>query len=117
MSDENQLSLQLREITDCFSSLDIVEKRCLNDEFVELVFKNEELGEWQRILSAFLGEPVKPQGAEPSASDLQVTSTTGGIRINQTLFENEFKNGIIIAKFWPWDDKNHTTLKMALLIK
>lgn len=117
MPDGIQLSLQLREITDCFSTLKVIEKRCLNDEFVELVFQKTEIDEWHRILSAFLGNPTKPQGKEPSVKDLEITSTTGGIRLDQTLFEHEFENGTIIAKFWPWQDDSHITLKMALLMK
>ena len=117
MSDGIQLKLGLREITDCFSALNISEKRCLSDEFVELVFQHDELDEWHRILSAFLGKPTKPQGTEPSRKDLEITSTTGGIRLDQTLFEQEFENGTIIAKFWPWQDKFHITLRMALLMK
>ncbi len=109
--------MQLREITDCFSTLTIIEKRCLSDEFVELVIQHDDLDEWHRILSAFLGEPTKPKGVEPSNNDLKITSTTGGIRLDQTLFEQEFKNGTIIAKFWPWQNKVHITLRMALLIK
>ena len=113
----NQLTLQLREITDCFSALTICEKRCLSDEFVELVFQQKELDEWHRIVSAFLGEPTKPQGMEPSKKDLALTCATGGIRPDQTLFEQEFANGTIIAKFWPWKDNVHITLRMAMLMK
>ena len=109
--------MQLREITDCCGELKISEKRCLSDEFVELVFQNEQIDEWFRIVSAFLGAPIKPEGQEPSAKDLALTSRTGGIRLEQTLFEKEFEQGTIIAKFWPWKDKIHTTLRMALLMK
>ena len=89
MRDESQISLQLKEITDCFGSLKISEKRCLSEEFVELVFQDDEITEWHRIVSAFLGEPTKPDGTEPSAKQLEITSSTGGIRLNQTLFEQE----------------------------
>ncbi len=109
--------MELKSITDCCGELKINEKRCLTDDFVELVFQNDEIDEWYRIVSAFLGKPIKPQGQEPSKKDLALTSETGGIRLDQTLFEKEFDNGIIIAKFWPWKDHIHTTLRMALLIK
>jgi hypothetical protein len=109
--------MQLREITDCCGELNVSEKRCLTDEFVELVFHNEEIDDWYRIVSAFLGKPIKPEGQEPSEKDLALTSNTGSIRLEQTLFEKEFDEGTIIAKFWPWKDKIHTTLRMALLIK
>jgi hypothetical protein len=109
--------MQLKEITKCFGGLKISEKRCLTDEFVELVFHNEEIDEWFRIVSAFLGKPIKPKGQEPSDKDLAITSGTGGIRPEQTLFEKEYEEATVIAKFWPWKDNIHTTLRMALLLK
>jgi hypothetical protein len=110
-------AMQLREIIDCCSDLTITEKRCISDDFIELVFRNEDVEDWQRILTAFLGGPSKPEGREPTAKNLETTASTGGIRIEQTLFEKEFENGSIIAKFWPWKDHIHTTLRMALLEK
>jgi hypothetical protein len=109
--------MELKEITDCFKGLTIAERRCLSEEFVELVFQRQEVDEWQRILMAFLGPPVKPEGQSPSEKDLLLTSKTGGIRIDQTLFEKEFEDETIIAKFWPWKDNIHITLRMAKLVK
>jgi hypothetical protein len=109
--------MQLKEITDCFGELKIHEKRVFTEDFVEIVFFNEEIDEWHRILTAFLGNPSKPKGQEPSTKDLELTAKTGGIRINQTLFEKDLPEGTIIAKFWPWNDNVHTTLRMALLLK
>jgi hypothetical protein len=108
--------MQLKEIVDYCNHLKIVEKRCITDEFIELVFLNDDIDEWHRILSAFLGTPRKPEGQEPDDEDLRLTAKTGGIRINQTLFEKEFEDTAIIAKFWPWQDLKHTTLRMALLL-
>jgi hypothetical protein len=109
--------MELREIIDCCSDLKIAEKRCISEDFVELVFHNEEIEEWQRVLTAFLGGPSKPEGQEPSEKNLETTANTGGIRPEQTLFEKEFENAAIIAKFWPWKDSEHITLRMALLRK
>ncbi len=107
--------MELKNIVDNCSHLKVVDKRCISDEFVDLVFVNEQMDEWQNILSSFLGDPRKPQGQAPNDGDLQLTSHTGGIRIEQTLFEKKFENATIIAKFWPWKDDKHTTLRMALL--
>jgi hypothetical protein len=109
--------MRLKEIIDGCSHLKVIESRCVTDDFIDIVFSNEDLEEWQRILSSFLGVPRKPRGQPPSRSDLEITSNTGGIRVNQTLFEREFEEGIIIAKFWPWQDGRYTTLRMALLLK
>ena len=109
--------MKLKEITDCCRHLKVKEKRCLTDEFVEMVFFNEDADEWNRIFIAFLGAPIKPQGQQPTPRDLELTSGTGSIRIEQTLFEKEFEHESIVAKFWPWKDQAHTTLRMALLPK
>ena len=109
--------MQLKEITNCCQHLKLKEKRCQTEEFVELVFFNNDLAEWYRIIVAFLGNPRKPEGQQPSERDLKITASTGSIRIEQTLFEKEYENETVIAKFWPWKDNIHTTLRMALLMK
>jgi hypothetical protein len=109
--------MRLKEIIDSCSHLKVIESRCVRNDFIDIVFINEELEEWKRILSSFLGRPKKPQGQSPSQRDLEITSKTGGIRVNQTLFESEFDEGTVIAKFWPWQDGRYTTLRMALLLK
>jgi len=107
--------MKLRDITDCCVHLDVHEKRCDREDLFELVFFQKDIAEWSRILAAFLGEPVKPSGKAPSPKDLELTEGTGSIRVDQTLFEKKFENGVIIAKFWPWKDGNCITLRMALL--
>ena len=114
---QEETEMQLKEIIDNCTHLKVVERRCIKDDFIDLVFSNDEISEWKRVLSSYLGKPRKPQGSPPSTSDLAITSKTGGIRVNQTLFEQEFEEGTIIAKFWPWDDGRYTTLRMALLHK
>ena len=59
--------------------------------------------------------PENMQGCLPTAGDLDLTRQTGGIRIEQTLFEKKTGDWTVIAKLWPWKDGLHTTLKMALL--
>lgn len=110
-----QYQMRLKEIIDGCGHLKVIESRCVTNDFVDIVFSNAEIAEWQNILSSFLGTPTKPQGQPPSHSDLEITSSTGGIRANQTLFEREFEEGTVIAKFWPWQDGRYTTLRMALL--
>ncbi len=107
--------MKLRDITDCCVHLEVHEKRCDREDLFELVFFKKDIAEWSRILTAFLGEPVKPSGKTPTPQDLQRTENTGSIRIEQTLFEKTYDNGVVIAKFWPWKDGNCITLRMALL--
>jgi hypothetical protein len=93
----------------------VYERRSLSAEYCELVFFSRDLEAWYRVLASVLGEPRKPPGREPTASDLDLTQNTGGIRVNQTLFEKDFEEKTIIAKIWPWDDGERMTLKMAVL--
>ncbi len=112
---QGKVTMTLNEILVRCQKLQIHEERSKNDEYYELVIYNNEIDEWQKILHDMLGEPRKPKGVAPSKSDLKLTKASGGIRINQTLYEREFGDVIIVAKFWPWEDDVHTTLKMALL--
>jgi hypothetical protein len=107
--------MNLREIINQCQGLAIHEVRCDEDDYFEVVISNDEMDEWDKILTTILGPARKPKGVEPNSKDLDLTKTSGGIRINQTLFERGFGSYTIIAKFWPWDDNLHTTLKMALL--
>lgn len=109
--------MQLKEILEGCKHLRIVEQRCNTQEFIDIVFDNKDIDEWQRILSGLLGAPRKPKGQEPTNGDLKITAKTGGIRIEQTLFEKDFPENTIIAKFWPWKDDRYTTLRMSTLLK
>ncbi|MFZ5571988.1 MAG: hypothetical protein ACOZF0_16435 [Thermodesulfobacteriota bacterium] len=107
--------MTLQEILDRCGKLKIHEIRSENEEYYEIVIYNAEMEEWHRLFTGLLGPARKPEGVEPTDADLDLTRSSGGIRANQTLFESVFSNGTIIAKFWPWEDNIHTTLKMALL--
>ena len=96
-------------------NLGVYERRSLSDEYCELVFFSQDLDAWLSILIGTLGEPRKPAGREPTQADLGLTSNTGGIWVNQTLFEKKIGGKTIIAKIWPWDDEQYMTLKMAVL--
>jgi hypothetical protein len=109
--------MQLKQIIDECAHLPIAEIRSVTDEFVNLVFYNENREAWHQQLSAILGAPRKPKGRQPTAEDLEITAKTGSIRTEQTLFEKEYEQGTVIAKFWPWQDDRHITLRMAYLLK
>lgn len=89
----------------------------MTDEYVELVFYNKKLREWDKIFSNILGPAKKPAGVKPSQDDLHLTKDYGGIWVNQTLFTKEFDDFTVIAMYWPWQDHVYTTLKMAHLRK
>ncbi len=107
--------MNLQEIIDRCQGLAIHEVRCDQDDYFEVVISNDEINEWDKTLTNILGPARKPKGVKPNSEDLDLTKASGGIRVNQTLFEREFGSYVIVAKFWPWDDNSHTTLKIALI--
>lgn len=109
--------MTLNEIIEKCSMLSVHEKRCITDEYGELVFYNRETAEWNKIFADIFGLALKPAGVNPTEDDLYLTKDYGGIWVDQTLFKREFGDVIVIAMFWPWSDGIHTTLKMALLNK
>ena len=107
--------MTLKEILDQSKNLEIFEKRDITDKYAELVFLTRDAEKWEQFLSGVLGPAVKVTGNKPEKEDLNLTKTYGGIRIGQSLFKKKFDKITVIAMLWPWQDKNHTTLKLALL--
>ena len=95
--------------------LGVYDKRSVTDEYIELVFYNREINEWNRIISEILGPAVKPPGMKPTEDDQLLTREFGGIWSDQTLFRKDFGDTVVILMFWPWQDNVHTTFKSALL--
>lgn len=104
-----------KEVIEKCAKLGVEEQRELSDEYAELVFYNEDLEEWSEVLTQVLGPPAKPAGIRPTPDDLRLSEDYGGIHDNQTLFKKKFAELTVIAMFWPWQDKVHTTLKVALV--
>lgn len=109
--------MELKEVIAKCSDLEVQEERSLNDGYVELVFFTKDQDAWSKALAQDLGEPIKPAGVEPSKEQSALTEAYGGVFANQTLFNKDFNGTRILAMFWPWQDKEHTTLKLALLKK
>ncbi|HPA15173.1 MAG TPA: cob(I)yrinic acid a,c-diamide adenosyltransferase [Desulfobacterales bacterium] len=109
--------MTLKDILEKCGRLSVYKNRCITDDYCELVFFSKDIDQWDRALSSILGSPRKSAGVKPVEEDLNLTKDSGGIRVEQTLFEKTFDDATVIAKFWPWNDKVYTTLKMALLKK
>jgi hypothetical protein len=111
---EYEKNMKLQEITDNFGKLEIFEKRCIDDEYAEIVIFTEYLDHCSKILEDFLGPAVKPSDLEPSKNHKKVADEFGGILKNQTLFQKDYDNIMVIAMFWPWENGKQVTLKIAI---
>ncbi|MEW6670936.1 MAG: hypothetical protein AB1427_04485 [Thermodesulfobacteriota bacterium] len=107
----------LNKFTKKFDSLRIHEKRSLTDKLYEIVFYSEDEKTWAKIFEAEFGPPIKKKGDPLPADEQHWISATGGIWKDQTLYGEFIHNGIVIAKFQPWKDGKHITLKMMVITK
>ena len=99
------------------SQLGVCEERSFSDNYIEVVFFTIDTDKWNNLLSEALGQALKPAGAAPTAEAQALTKDCGGIFANQTLFKKDFAQVSVMAMLWPWQDGEHTTLKMALAKK
>ena len=106
-----------QEIIKSGKNLKISETRNLEDEYSEVVLMNNELEEWNKVLVAQMGQPLKPTGSKPTKEDLNLTKDFGGIRNDQTLYKRDSEKGFLLAMLWPWQNNTHTTLKIILINK
>lgn len=109
--------MRLKEIIAGLGKLNIYEKRCISDEYDEIVFYNKDLDKWNKLFNDIFGPPFKPPGVKPTKEILALTADYGGITDNQTLFKKDFNDSTVIVMFWPWQDSIHTTLKRIVLGK
>jgi hypothetical protein len=107
----------LKKFAKKFDSLRIHEKRKLTDKLYEVVFYSEDEEQWTKIFVAEFGPPIKKKGDSLPKDEQHWISNTHGIWEDQTLFGKIIDDGIAIAKFQPWKDGVHVTLRMMVLTK
>ena len=80
--------------------------------FIEIVLYRKNLPEWLAALEGLMGPPVKAEGEKPDKKATRLAEPYGGVWVDQILFHSQGADGQIVAMFWPWQDKNHITLKV-----
>ncbi len=100
------------DILEQVRALEVREQRALSENYFEAVIFNRDLDRWSQQLAVHLGEAAKPAGKSPSREVKVLTEPFGGIRKEQTFFYKAFEAYAVVAMFWPWGDKQHSTLKM-----
>lgn len=97
------------------SRLEVYEQRVVKDDYAELVFYTKDTAQWEKNIIGSLGPTIKSAETKPTKNALNLTKDHGGIWDNQTLFGKEFDGFSAIAMFCPWQDGEHTTLKIVFL--
>lgn len=109
--------MQLKKFAKILESLRIHEKRSLTDKLIDIVFYSEDIKLWTKIFETEFGPPIKKKGDPLPEDEQHWISDTGGIWEDQTLYGDIIDTGVAIAKFQPWQDGKHITLKMMVLTK
>lgn len=102
-----------KDIVSKLTSLSISEKRQITDEYGEIVVLNTP--ELDKLLIDTFGPAIKKYSEKPNTEALNLTKQYGGIRNNQALFRLNFATHVLVAMLWPWDDKQHITVKIAAI--
>jgi len=105
--------MNLQKIINELTKLDIYEKRTIGDDYSELVLINTPA--LDKTLADIFGPAMKKSNEKPSKEMIILAKEYGGIRENQTLFKKDSQGYVLIALLWPWDDKQHITLKLAVI--
>jgi hypothetical protein len=109
--------MKLQQIIEQCKKLDIVEERTAQEDYAEFVFRSKQVEQWIRILEELLGPPLKKAHVKPTRQMQDLTKEFGGIWDDQTLFKKDFEGFSVMAMFWPWQDGEHITFKLALVKK
>lgn len=105
----------------------INEIRESSENYEELVFFSKDISNWNRILTEKLGPPlisaeeieIEDSSEEILSSKkdaaLKLANSFGGICKGQTLYYGTYNSTVILIMIWPWQDKEHVTLKKVIL--
>jgi hypothetical protein len=86
--------------------------RADNTNYFEAVFMKEEFVKLNERLRNLFGEPAWPSKDKLTLQMHEAINEFGGIQDGQTLyFRNEGVNSVF-AMLWPWQDGQHTTIKI-----
>lgn len=107
--------MTIEEIVKFGADIAVFEDRGADSSYAEFVFNSVDTPRWEAILSEHLGAVAKPAGAKPTSEQSELTRPFGGVYKDQTLFHHKSAQAEFIAMFWPWQNGQQTTLKLAKL--
>lgn len=94
-------------------TLRIEESRAQTGEYFEAVIAREGLESLHKILTAYFGPPLKPEGRLPSWTARRHSRPYGGIRKEQTMYFRRRENICECALLWPWGSGARITIKVS----
>lgn len=109
--------IRFSELKEQVKNFRLTALRSEEETYFEAVIQNELVQELAGKLKVYLGAAVFTGGEKLADNVKKIINQFGGINPGQTLYLLQENDTVILAMFWPWQDRLHTTLKMALLTK
>ncbi|RJP27198.1 MAG: hypothetical protein C4533_08300 [Candidatus Omnitrophota bacterium] len=104
--------MEFNEIRKELEGVDFDTLRTDCDNYFEAVILKEELEKLRTRLEKTFGSPAWPSKEKLSMQVRQTIDSFGGIMSGQTLYYNTDGKDAIFAMLWPWQDGQHTTVKI-----
>lgn len=105
--------MQFNELIQELKQLNFESWRKETGDYFEAVVLKSGLPGLAGRLNNWFGQPVFPAKTKLPSSIEKITNEFGGIRPGQTLYLWQEGKDLILAMLWPWQDKEHTTVKIA----
>ena len=91
----------------------IEESRAQTEKYFEAVISKANLDPLHKILTAYFGPPLKPEGCSPSGEANRRAKPYGGIRKDQTMYFRRDGDHCECALLWPWGSGARITIKVS----
>ncbi len=104
--------MTFRDFLAQLQTLKVEESRAQTEDYFEAVISKDSLDPWHKILTAYFGPPLKPEGDAPSGKASRYAEPYGGIRREQTMYFREEGDICETAFLWPWGSGTRITLKV-----
>ena len=93
-------------------TIKIEESRIQTEDYFEAVISKGCLDSLHKILIAYFGPPLKPEGRSPSGEANRHAKPYGGIRKVQTMYFRRDEDHSECALLWPWRSGACITIKV-----
>lgn len=105
--------MTFEELLTAVKTMKCNEKRADEKDYCEVVMAKAQMPAMIETLQTYFGNPLKPEGENPSADAKRYADSHGGIHSNQTLYHRQNGGGSEMALLWPWGSGQAVTVKIV----
>jgi len=88
------------------------EQRVHSEGLLEVVIAKDDMEPLHKVLLAYFGSSLKPEGQAPSGEAKRQAAPYGGIRKDQTMYFRHEGGFSECALLWPWGSGTRITVKI-----